>query len=161
MLPLPRRACASSLRRMRRQRRAQKFSTTMHREVTLSSVITWFLRLSPPRSIHTLLFPKMFSSSARPLQRKHGPLTALCAERPERRATPKWMRRSALGRGAEPRTSRSREREGNSAQEEHCTRRTRIDEAGNQDSITRGNRNLQIADIPAAQPSPTTWTDPR
>ena len=49
------------------------------------------------------------------------------------------------------------EHERDSAREEPSPRRTRMNEAGDavhgsQDSITRGVRNLQLADVPAAQP---------
>ena len=47
--------------RMRRQRRAQKYTTTTHREVTLSTVITWFFRfrLSLSRCTHMTPSPKI------------------------------------------------------------------------------------------------------
>ena len=53
------------------------------------------------------------------------------------------------------RTSRPRQRP--AAQEEPCPRRTRIDETGDpvpgsHDSITRGIRILQLANVPAAEP---------
>ena len=77
----------------------------------------------------------------------------LCAKRPER-PYPRWIRGSALGRGATPRASRARKR---SRRKQPFARRTLINETGDavpgrQDSITRGIHKLQLADIPAAQP---------
>ena len=55
-----------------------KCTATPHPEVTLLTVITWFFRFRlSHRSTHMTLSPKISSTSARPLWRKHGPLTLL------------------------------------------------------------------------------------
>ena len=84
------------------------------------------------------------------------PSPSLCSALPTccflRKATPKWMRGSGEAQNPGP-----AEHEGDITQKKNRPRPTRINEAGDagsQDSITRGVQNIQLADVPAAQPIP-------
>ena len=163
MLPLPSRACAPSPRLacvVNVERKKNHNPSSRNDLVHCHHLVLSFPSLST--LLPTCCLHPNVSSSARPLKRKHGPLTLLDprARRDQRGHTP------GAYAGVGP-----ADYERDSAEEEPCSRRTRIGEAGDavpgsQDSITRGIRNLQIADIPAAQPDgvdrpSVTMTNPR
>ena len=95
-----------------------------------------------------------------------GPLTLLDPCAPFSSDRPGLARRDHRGphpggyvgvRLAEAQNPGPADHERDSAQEETCPRRSRINESGDatpgsQESITRGVQNLQLADVPAAQP---------
>ena len=136
-------------------RRVQKYTTTVHREVILSTVITWSfrLRLSTPLYAHAAYTAKLSAQSeTSPTQAWTANIARPpCAERPEG-SHPGGYAGVRLGEAQNPGPA-----ERDSAQNEPCPRRTRINEAGDadpgsQDFFTGGTHNPQLANIPAAQP---------
>ena len=89
--------CIKSKTRMRRQRRTQKFTSSIHGEVTLSTVITWLFRLH----FSARLYPHVIFAQNYQLKCETSPAQAWSANfaRPPecgdiRRVTPWWMHRT-------------------------------------------------------------------
>ena len=92
-----------------RERRAQKFSTAIHHEVTLFTVITWFFHLHQSAPLD----PNVICTHNCPLKCETSLVQTWMADVAQHlceatRAALRWIRRSASGLGAEPWTNRAR-----------------------------------------------------